>query len=202
MPEVVTTATAFPVALANPRAKKAAERSSMAVYSASPRGSSTPRARARAPERLPGHNTAWLRPWPIRAFSSSSAASRLRRANSTPGRFRMDWTSLPCNLVVLTPQQHSQPGRNPAPPGGASAGLGVAGPGAALGGAGTPLDSLGINAPGPATAGSGAGGEAARPAASPHTDRHRGGLPSPRSPNSRWLRPQGGPDQAGGGTSG
>ena len=58
VPEVVTTAAGRPVARLQPRAKKAAERSSMAVTSSRPAGSSQPAATASGAEREPGAITA------------------------------------------------------------------------------------------------------------------------------------------------
>ena len=63
VPEVVTTATARPPAVAMPRARKAADRSSMAVVNArSPRAANSPAAAANGPERLPGHSTSRVMP--------------------------------------------------------------------------------------------------------------------------------------------
>jgi hypothetical protein len=56
-PEVVITAAGTPSARPRPRAKKAAERSSMAVCSRGPQGSNREAATARGAERLPGQST-------------------------------------------------------------------------------------------------------------------------------------------------
>ena len=79
-PEVVITAAGLPAARPRPRAKKLAERSSKAVWSTRPLGSSRAAATARGAERLPGQITAWRKPARRRASSSARAALRLALA--------------------------------------------------------------------------------------------------------------------------
>ena len=63
VPDVVTTATVLPEAVAIPRARKAADRSSIAVKSCSiPWVAIRPDAVAKGPERLPGQSTSRRNP--------------------------------------------------------------------------------------------------------------------------------------------
>ena len=80
LPEVVTTAAGTPAARPKPRAKKAADRSSTAVNSCRPPGSSSPAATARGAERLPGQSTSRSSPWRLRASNRPRAARRLASA--------------------------------------------------------------------------------------------------------------------------
>ena len=79
--EVVMTAVAFPIAVPLPNAKKAADRSSMAVVrDKHPVFASCPAASANGPERLPGQRTKWVSPLAWKASSNFRQASKLERA--------------------------------------------------------------------------------------------------------------------------
>ena len=81
MPEVVITTTALLVPVLIPRAKKAADLSSMELISFNlPISAKPPAAIARGPDLLPGHKTIHSNPFAIKAFRSLIHPNKFVRA--------------------------------------------------------------------------------------------------------------------------